>query len=168
MDSEDSIKKLKGCDVVMDGTIIKLNDRTTDCIANAGCSGVNLNVFGEEYKYDRIFRENGGIMVPGFGMTPGITDMMLKHGADQCETVDTVRVVFEDGEFKPVPSFARDRGIALHEPYGTNSQWIIPYSETVTGHKYLKEKGVRLIEFRGTWPPKNMRLVKALFYKGFT
>ncbi len=197
MDREDTIKKLKGYDVVMDGTTIKLNDRTTDCIANAGCSGVNLNGFGEEYKYDRIFRENGRIMVPGFGMTPGITDMMLKHGADQCETVDTVRVshgafrpiayspaifettsyeydpnlpgrvVFEDGEFKQVPPFARERDIALPEPYGTNPQWIIPHSETVTGQKYLKDKGVRLIEVRGTWPPKNMRLVKALYEWGF-
>jgi len=197
MDREDTIRKLKGYDVVMDGTTIKLNDRTTDCIANAGCSGVNLNGFGEEYKYDKIFKENGRIMVPGFGMTPGLTDMMLKHGADQCETVDTVRVshgafrpiayspaifettsyeydpnlpgrvVFEDGEFKQVPPFARERMIKLPEPYGENPQWIIPHSETVTGQKYLKDKGVRLIEVRGTWPPKNMRLVKALYEWGF-
>ena len=51
--------KLRGYDVVMDGTTIKLNDRSTDCIANAGCSGINLNGFGEEYKYDKIFKENG-------------------------------------------------------------------------------------------------------------
>ena len=100
MDREDTIKKLKGYDVVMDGTTIKLNDRTTDCIANAGCSGVNLNGFGEEYKYDKIFKENGRIMVPGFGMTPGLTDMMLKFAADQCETVDTVRV--SHGAFRPI------------------------------------------------------------------
>jgi saccharopine dehydrogenase-like NADP-dependent oxidoreductase len=197
-DREDTIKKLKGYDVVMDGTTIKLNDRTTDCIANAGCSGVNLNGFGDEYKYDKIFKENGKIMVPGFGMTPGLTDMMLKHGADQCDTVDTVRVshgafrpiayspaifettayeydpnlpgrvVFEDGEFKQVPPFARARNIKLPEPYGENPQWIIPHSETITGEKYLREKGVRLIEVRGTWPPKNMRLVKALYEWGIT
>ena len=66
MDREDTIEKLKPYDVVMDGTTIKLNDRTTDCIANAGCSGVNLNGFGDEYKYDKIFKENGKIMVRWF------------------------------------------------------------------------------------------------------
>jgi saccharopine dehydrogenase-like NADP-dependent oxidoreductase len=120
-------------------------------------------------------------------MTPGVTDMMVRHAADQLDTVDIVRVshgafrpiafspsitetttyeydpelaervVFEDGQFIQVPPFARERLIDLPEPFGSHPQWIIPHAETRTAHAYLKDKGVRLIEVRGTWPPKNMQ-----------
>ncbi len=196
-DKEEAISVLSDYDIVMDATTISLNDISTECIARAGCHGVNLNGFGEEYKYDSIFREHGRIHVPGFGMTPGTTDMMVRFAADQMESVDTVRVshgafrpiafspsitetttyeydpelpgrvVFEDGEFLQVPPFAREMVIELPKPYGSHPQWIIPHSETRTVREYLEEKGIRLIEVRGTWPPENMRLVRALYEWGF-
>ena len=192
-----AIEAMSAYDIVVDGTTISMNDRSTRCIAEAGCHGINLNGFGEEYDYDPIFKAKGKVHVPGFGMTPGVTDMMVRHAADQMETVDTVRVshgafrpiafspsitetttyeydpnlpgrvVFENGEFIQVPPFAREREIELPAPYGTHPQWIIPHAETRTAHEYLKEKGVRRIEVRGTWPPKNMLLVKALYEWGF-
>ncbi|MBZ0255199.1 saccharopine dehydrogenase NADP-binding domain-containing protein [bacterium] len=196
-DKAQSVKQMTGYDVVMDGTTISLNDASTSCIAEAGANGINLNGFGDEYKYDEIFRNNGKVCVPGFGMTPGTTNMMAVFAANQLDSVDTVRVshgafrpiafsasiaetttyeydpalpgrmVFEDGEFKQVPPFARPREITLPEPYGTHTQYIIPHSETVTLAEFLKPKGVRLIEVRGTWPPQNMALIKALYDYGF-
>lgn len=193
LDEDDTVAKMRGYDIVMDGTTISLNDRSTRCIAKAGCSGINLNGFGEEYKYDGEFRRNGKLHVPGFGMTPGTTNMMAVHAADQLDTVDIVRIshgafrpiafsrsitetttyeydpnlpgraVFEDGQFKQVPPFARPRDIELPQPYGTHTQYIIPHSETKTLAEYLAPKGVRLIEVRGTWPPKNMQLIRALY-----
>jgi saccharopine dehydrogenase-like NADP-dependent oxidoreductase len=77
------------------------------------------------------------------------------------------RVVFENGRFIQVPPFSRQRDIALPEPFGTHPQWIIPHAETRTAHAYLKDKGIRHIEVRGTWPPENMQLVKTLFEWGF-
>ena len=76
-------------------------------------------------------------------------------------------MVYEDGEFVQVPPFARERVIELPEPYGSHPQWIIPHSETRTVQEYLADKGVRLIEVRGTWPPRNMLLVRALYEWGF-
>ena len=73
------------------------------------------------------------------------------------------RTVYEDGEFKQVPPFARPREIELPEPYGKEMQYIIPHSETITLAKSLKNKGVKLIETRGTWPKQNMQLVRALY-----
>jgi saccharopine dehydrogenase-like NADP-dependent oxidoreductase len=72
------------------------------------------------------------------------------------------RVVFEDGRFVQVPPFARPREIRLPEPYGTHTQYIIPHPEPLTLSRSLADKGVRLVEARGTWPPKNMRLLLAL------
>lgn len=123
--------------------------------------------------------------------------MLAKYGAGSMETVETVRVsqgafrpvafsgaitettvyeydpdlpgrvVYEDGEFVQVPPFARPGDIALPEPFGTHTQYIIPHSETLTLFKYLQPKGVRLVEVRGTWPPANMRLMRALCDFGF-
>lgn len=197
-DENDAIKKIKGYDVVLDGTTIKLNDITTKIIANAGASGVNLNGFGEEYKYSDIFKKNGKIHVPGYGMTPGLTDAMVRAASEKLDKVDTVRVshcayrpiayspsifettsyeydpnlpsrvIWEDGELKQVPPFARERLIPTPEPYGTNPQYIIPHSEVHTGKDYLIKVGKkpRLFEVRGTWPQKNMRLIKALYEWG--
>ncbi|MGD9175938.1 MAG: saccharopine dehydrogenase C-terminal domain-containing protein, partial [Desulfobacterales bacterium] len=194
---EAAVEVMRDYDIVMDGTTIHLNDQSTACIAAACCHGINLNGFGVEYAYDDQFKSAGKVHVPGFGMTPGVTDMMVRHAADQLDTVDIVRVshgafrpiafspsitetttyeydpnlservVFEDGQFIQVPPFARERIIELPEPFGSHPQWIIPHAETRTAHAYLKDKGIQLIEVRGTWPPKNMQLVRALHDWGF-
>lgn len=126
-------------------------------------------------------------------MTPGVTQMMAMHAANQLDTVDTIRVshgsyrpiafsasitetttyeydphlpsrtVYEDGEFKQVLPFARPREIELPAPYGKTTQYIIPHSETITLAKALENKGIKLIETRGTWPKQNMQLVHALY-----
>ncbi|MEN1935592.1 saccharopine dehydrogenase C-terminal domain-containing protein [Paenibacillus sp. 102] len=192
----DTVAKMRGYDIVMDGTTIKLNGLSTRCIAEAGCHGVNLNGFGEENDSHDIFVQNGKTCLPGFGMTPGVTQMMAMYAANQLDTVESVRVshgsyrpiafsasitetttyeydpklptrtVFEDGEFKQVPPFARPREIELPAPYGKAVQYIIPHSETITLAKALKDKGVQLIETRGTWPEQNMQLVRALYDYG--
>jgi saccharopine dehydrogenase-like NADP-dependent oxidoreductase len=77
------------------------------------------------------------------------------------------RVVYEDGQFVQVPPFARPREIELPAPYGKGTQYIIPHAETKTLARALAPKGVRLIEVRGTWPRKNMELVRALYEWGF-
>lgn len=194
-DKKGAIKAMKGYDIVMDGTTISLNDRSTECIAAAGASGINLNGFGEEYKYDRKFKANDRIHVPGFGMTPGTTDMMAKYIVDKLDKVDTIRishgafrpiafsasiaettsyeydpalpirVVYEKGRFVQVPPFARPLDVELPAPYGTHTQYIIPHSETKTVAAYCKAAGKKpnLIEVRGTWPPQNMQLVRAMY-----
>ena len=197
MDFEETVGRMKGYDVVLDGTTIALNGRSTACIATAGCHGINLNGFGEENQYADMFLKNGRICVPGFGMTPGVTQMMAMYAANRMDSVDSVRVshgayrpiafsrsisettvyeydpalpgrvVYEDGRFIQVPPFARPREIDLPQPYGRNLQYIIPHAETVTLAKALKSKNVRLIEVRGTWPQKNMSLIKALYDWGF-
>jgi len=194
-DRSAAIGTMKGYDIVMDGTTITLNGLSTACIAEAGCHGINLNGFGEEYLYDDLFKHHGRTHVPGFGMTPGTTDMMAKYAIDRLDTMDTVRishgafrpiafsasitettsyeydpslpgrVVYEDGRFIQVPPFARPLDVELPGPFGTHPQYIIPHAETKTVAAYIEAQGkqARLIEVRGTWPPKNMRLIRALY-----
>ena len=187
---EEAAEMMKGYDVVMDGPQITLNGISTECIAKAGCHGVNLNGFGEENQWDSLFKEAGKACVPGFGMTPGTTQMMAMYLANQLDTVEEVyvshgafrpfafsksitetttyeydpnlksRVVFEDGKFIQVPPFARPREIDLHQPYGKTTQYIIHHSETVTLAQPLNDKGVRLRELRVTWHNPKLAQVK--------
>ncbi|WP_065409881.1 saccharopine dehydrogenase family protein [Pseudobacillus wudalianchiensis] len=196
MNHDETVEQMKGYDVVMDGTAITLNGISTACIAEAGCHGINLNGFGAEDEFSEVFKKNNKTAVPGFGMTPGVTQMMAMHAANQLDEVESVRVshgsfrpiafsksitetttyeydpdlpgriIFEKGEFVQVPPFARPRKIHLPEPYGETMQYIIPHSETRTLAKALANKGVQLIEVRGTWPEKNMRLVRSLYDYG--
>ncbi|OQY02949.1 MAG: saccharopine dehydrogenase [Desulfobacteraceae bacterium 4572_123] len=196
-DRQAAVATIKGYDLVMDGTTISLNDRSTACIAEAGVDGINLNGCGAEWEFDREFSDNGKICIPGMGMTPGITNMMTRHAADQLETVDTIRishgafrpvafspaiaettrieydpdlpsrVVYENGKFVQIPPFARPREIELPPPFGTHVQYIIPHAETMTLPKSLADKQIQLIEVRGTWPPANMTLIRTLYDWGF-
>lgn len=196
-DHQPAVASIKDYDLVMDGTTISLNDRSTACIAAAGVHGINLNGCGAEWEFDRQFSDNGKVCIPGMGMTPGITNLMTKHAADQLETVDTIRishgafrpvafspaiaettrveydpdlpsrVVYENGKFIQVPPFARPREIELPSPFGTHTQYIIPHAETMTLPKSLADKQIQLIEVRGTWPPKNMVLIRTLYDWGF-
>jgi saccharopine dehydrogenase-like NADP-dependent oxidoreductase len=193
----ETVALMRGYDVVMDGLTIALNGLSTACIAEADCHGINLNGFGEEDATDAVFKKHGRTCVPGFGMTPGTTQMMAMYAANQLDTVDTVRVshgayrpiafsasitetttyeydpalpgrvVYENGQFVQVPPFARPREIELPPPYGSGTQYIIPHAETKTLARNLAHKGVRLIEVRGTWPQKNMQLIRALYDWGF-
>ena len=96
----DAVNALRGYDVAMDGTMIALNGLSTACIAAAGCHAINLNGFGEEDASDEVFRANGRTCVPGFGMTPGITQMMAMRAAAQLEAVEIARV--SHGAYRPI------------------------------------------------------------------
>ncbi|MCG8307424.1 MAG: saccharopine dehydrogenase NADP-binding domain-containing protein [Cytophagales bacterium] len=169
--TNEAVERMKPYDIVMDGTTISLNKQSTRCIAQANCHGINLNGFGEEYEYDEIFKANGKIMVPGFGMTPGTTNMMAVYACNRLDGLDAVRVshgsfrpiafsksitetttyeydpelpgrvVYENGRLKQVPPFARPRIIELPPPYPALEQYIIPHSETFTLSKWLKNNG---------------------------
>ena len=196
-DSEKAADIMCDYDVVMDGTPISVNNKSTACIAKAGVHGINLNGMSKEWEFDSQFKENAKTCVPGFGMTPGITNMMAKYAADKLETVEEIyishgafrpiafspaiaettiveydphldsRLVYEDGNFVQVPPFARPKMIDLPEPYGAHLQYIIPHPETETLAKSMANKGVRRIEVRGTWPPPNMQLLRVLYDWGF-
>jgi len=196
-DREKTVSLMKDYDIVMDGTAISMNDHTTSLMVEAGVNGINLNGCTTEWEYDQQFKDIGKTMIPGVGMTPGITNLMAKYAADRLDTVDTIRishgafrpiafspsiaettrieydpnlesrVVYEAGKLIQVPPFARPLEIELPQPFGTHLQYIIPHAETLTLPKSLAHKGIRLIEVRGTWPPKNMKLIRELYDWGF-
>ena len=78
---------MRDYDLVMDGTPISINHESTLCIARAGVHGVNLNGTGPEFAFHDAFVEAGKTYVPGFGMTPGITNVMSRYAHDRLESI---------------------------------------------------------------------------------
>ena len=90
---------INGYDLVMDGTPISINHESTKCIAKAGVHGVNLNGTGPEFAFHDDFSKAGKSYVPGFGMTPGITNVMARYAHDRLDTINTIRI--SHGAFRP-------------------------------------------------------------------
>ncbi len=138
-DAARTVATMREYDIVMDGLPISRNDASAACMAEAGVHGINLNGLSREWTFDEAFRSRDRTLVPGFGMTPGTTNLMAMRAASQCDSVDevyishgafrpiafskaiaettiveydpslTTRVVFEDGELVQAPAFARPR-----------------------------------------------------------
>jgi saccharopine dehydrogenase-like NADP-dependent oxidoreductase len=194
-DSKRSVEIMKRYDVVMSGMPIKFDELLVEAVVKAKVNGLDINGMGNTFAFDSAAREAGIVYVPGVGMTPGTTNILTRYAADQMERVDEIyishgafraislspgltsttfieydptldtRVVYDNGKHVQVPPFSLEKMIELPHPYGALPQYVIPHPEGFTIPKYIK--GVKRIEVRGTWPEKNMRLVRALYDYGF-
>ena len=93
-DPEGTVEAMRGSDIVLDGTPISFNDRSTPCIAEAGCNGINLNGCGAEWDSDEAFKAIGKVHVPGMGMTSSAaaeeaSQQMQQQQQQQMATITT-------------------------------------------------------------------------------
>ncbi|RKX95813.1 MAG: saccharopine dehydrogenase [Spirochaetes bacterium] len=190
-------KIMKNYDVVFGSLPIKYDELFVKAVIDAGVNGLDITGMGTTYfNYDEEARKKGIVFVPGVGMTPGTTNVLTRYVCEQMDEVDDIcishgafraiayspglasttfleydpdlpgRVVYENGKYVQVPPFSREKLIELPEPFGVHPQYIIPHPEGYTIPRFIK-KNIKRIEVRGTWPPKNMRLVRALYEYGF-
>jgi len=132
--------------------------------------------------------------VAGMGATPGVTNIMARHGADQLDETDEIHISFaamrpfalspaltdtilrefdpenslrtyyKDGEFYPVPPFMGQRLIEFPYPIGPQTVYFVPHGETRSLPPNLNAKRVFT---RGTFTPKDMRFMRSLLEFGF-
>ncbi|NIS69715.1 MAG: hypothetical protein GTO12_12420 [Proteobacteria bacterium] len=133
--------------------------------------------------------------IGGIGITPGITNLLARLGADRLAHVEEIdidfaafrsiahsaallhvilwefdprtktRYCFEDGKLIPNPPFSGERVVHFPEPIGTQKTYYVPHGESQTLSKNIQ--AVKRIYVRGTFPPRAMRLVRALYEYGF-
>jgi len=167
---------------------------TRACI-KAGVNGLDVDTEETQFDYDAEAREAGVLYVPGVGATPGITNVLAKYGAEQLDSVESIRIAFaafrcvapapgllyttiwevdptvkerayyEDGRLVPVPPLSGEMVVKFLEPIGSQKVYYVPHSETYTLPKYIP--GVRRVEVRGTWPPEVIELLRVLLNFGF-
>ncbi len=143
---------------------------------------------------DKKAKELKVCYVAGIGATPGVTNLLAKHGVDQLDQADEIHVSFaamrpfalspaltdtilrefdpenslptyyKDGVFYPVPPFTGERLIHFPHPIGPMKVYFVPHGET---RSFPPNFNVKQVFVRGTFTPKDMRLMRSLTEYGF-
>lgn len=187
---------MNGFDLVINALPFKYDYIVTKLAVELGVNGVDVATEEDQFEFDEEAARKKIIFVPGVGATPGTTNMMAKKAVELLDEVDTVeifwaafrstapspgllyvtiwefdpklkeRVVYEDGEWKPVPPFVGNKEVEFFPLIGKRLTVFVPHSETWTLPEYLDKKPKK-VYVRGTWPDETMDLLKTLLYYGF-
>jgi len=184
-------EKLRSFDVVANCTTYHFGLIATRAAIRAGVSYLDLGgLFNtpKQLELDEEARKAGVTVCLGCGATPGVTNLMTRHAANQMDQVDEVHIAFasfrsiapspglldtvldefspgsqrfywEAGAFIEVPAFSGAKRIQFSDPVGEIETYYVPHSETHTLPRLLG-KGVRCVDVRGTWPPQIMQALR--------
>jgi len=186
---------LADTDLVLNTTLMRLNPPVTRAAIQAGVHLVDLGAYWretvEQLEMDDEARAAGCRIVPGCGVAPGLTNILVRHAADRLEAVESVRLlsyithpmstspgivytrfdasvgtamVLHDGRLEERPCFGDHEAVAFPEPYGTQSVHLVPHPEPVTLPRYLD---LRDVVFKVGYPPDETARIRALLELGF-
>jgi lysine 6-dehydrogenase len=186
---------LADTDVVLNATYMRHNVPVTDAAIAAGVHLLDLGSYYPETAA-QLERHDAAVaagcrIVPGCGVAPGLTNILARLGADQLDTVTTIRlysyithpmwtspgivvtrfdasvgtsVVFEDGVLVERPSFSGEQAVAFPEPYGEQHVHLVPHPEPVTLPHYID---VANVIFKVGYAADETRRIKVLLELGF-
>ena len=194
-DYDGMLKLFPGFDVVVNGLPWKYDLPVTKACVEVGVNGLDVSTEETQWDYDAKAKEKDIVFVPGVGATPGITNAMAKHAADQMDEVDEIQINFaafrcpapapgllitflwefhpktesryyyDDGEFHWVGPFEGLKMVNFPGQIGEQEVCYIPHPETRTMPKSL---GANAVSVRGCFPPHAMRLAKSMLESGLT
>ena len=187
------IRVFKDFDVIVNGLPWKYDLPVTRACVEAGVNGLDVSTEEDQWSLDADAKAKDIIFIPGEGATPGITNAMARHAADQLDEVDDIQINFAafrcpapapgllttflwefhpktesrtyyaDGEFHWVGPFEGLKKVTFPGPIGEQEVCYIPHPETRTMPKSL---GAKAVSVRGCCPPHAMRLAKAMLESG--
>ena len=192
-DYDSLVRLFQGFDVVLNGLPWKYDMAVTRACVEAGTSGLDVSTEEDQWDYDSAAKDKGIVFIPGVGATPGITNAMARHGADQLDEVDDIqinfaafrcpapspgllitflwefhpeteeRLYYQDGTFHWTGPFEGLKTVNFPGPIGEQEVCYIPHPETRTMPRSL---GAKAVSVRGCFPPHAMRLAKAMLESG--
>lgn len=148
----------------------------------------------ETLALDGVARDAGISVVGGVGITPGITNILARLAAERLDRTEQIdidfaafrsiahspgllhvilwefdprtdtRFCYEQGRLIPNPPFSGAREVHFPEPIGKQTTYYVPHGESQTLSKNIE--GVERVYIRGCFPPRAMRLVRALYDYG--
>src|SRR5262245_5380658 len=190
--SEDALtERLRSFDVVANATTYHFGLIATRAAIRARINYLDLGgLFNtpRQLELDEEAKRAGVTICLGCGATPGVTNLMARHAADQMDQIDEVHIAFasfrsiapspglldtvldefspgsrrfywQDGNLIEVSAFSGSKRVRFSEPVGDIETFYVPHSETHTLPRSLG-KGVRLIDVRGTWRPNIMEALR--------
>ncbi len=187
------VKTFKDFDVILNGLPWKYDLAVTKACVEAGVNGLDVSTKEDQWDYDAAAKEKDIVFIPGVGATPGITNVMARRGADQLDEVDEIqinfaafrcpapapgllitflwefhpateeRLYYKDGKFHWTGPFEGRKMVNFAGPIGEQEVCYIPHPETRTMPRSL---GATAVSVRGCFPPRAMRLAKAMLESG--
>ena len=191
------VSMMEEYDVIADCTDVRDSMVAIEAAIEAKKDYVNLTgaLDIEKLELDEDAKQSGISAILSLGCTPGITNILAKHGANQLDEVEKIQVSWEvsgpmvlspgllesclhqfdmeqpersfykNGEYIQVPPFYGEKIIRFAEPVGERKCYIMAHGETRTIPKYIK--GVKIVETRGFWEPETMDAMRVFYDHGF-
>lgn len=187
---------VKDFDVVANCTNIRDSILILEVAVEAGVHYLDLtgSLHLEKLKLDENAKKAGMTAILTLGVTPGITNILAKHGVNQLDETDHIQVSFaalrpiapspglldtllhqfnpieeeryyyKDGKYINFPPFSGEKTIVFSDPIGPQTTYLLGHAETSTLSRFIR--GVKSVETRGTWGDKVMQAFKIFIYCG--
>ncbi|MBS1843182.1 MAG: saccharopine dehydrogenase NADP-binding domain-containing protein [Actinobacteria bacterium] len=186
---------MKDTDLVLNATYMRHNVPVTDAAIAAGVHMVDLGSYyeatAEQLERHEAAERAGCRIVPGCGVAPGLTNVLARLGADELDTVSSVRmysyithpmwtspgivitrfdassgtsVVYEAGEVIERPSFGDEEVVRFQEPFGEQEVHLVPHPEPITLPRYLD---LDQVVFKVGYTADENARIRALLELGF-
>jgi len=181
--TEETVNKVRGYDVLMNATYFGFFDAALRVACQAGINYADLISEPTSEQAERA-RQAGITAISGLGCTPGLSNVLARHGANQLDEteeihihwasfrtvapseglIDTIiwelaaecptRQYYLNGRFVVVPPFHGSKLVRFAEPVGEQVVYFMPHTETVSLAQNIP--GVKYVSVRGTWRPELM------------
>jgi len=186
---------MQGYDVVANGLPRSFCENAIRAAIEAKVDMLDLiSPHEETLALDDTAQAAGVSIVGGVGITPGITNVLARLGADRLDSVERIdidfaafrsiahspgllhvilwefdpgtenRFYYENGKLIANPPFSGARVVDFPEPIGRQTTYYVPHGESQTLSKNIP--GVNQVFIRGCFPPRAMALVRALYDYG--
>lgn len=174
---------LVGSDVLVNCTSFPWFDTVIDAAIRAGVNYADLISEPTEEQRERA-AEAGVTAVSGLGLTPGTSNVLCAHAAQDFEDIDEfhihwvsfrsiapseglletilwelrddcpTRQLYQDGRYSWARPLEGGRVVKFPDPLGEQRVYLVPHTETVTLPRHFP--GVKFVAVRGTWRPDLM------------
>ena len=165
--------------------------------ANVIDLGSDISPTRKQLNLHKKFEKVKIIGITGCGSTPGINNIMLKHGAQKFDTIDSVEAGFvwdsniksfvvpfsigsilyeltdpadylENGKFKKIKNSHRKPKYIKHTPIDRQACFIVSgHAEPYTFWRCFKNKGLKKVRLYGGFPRHSLEVIKMFIKLGF-
>lgn len=188
-DREQVLRLLDGCDLLVNCTSFSLFDVVIDLAVSAGIDYADL-LSNPSQEQVRAVEESGITAISGLGLTPGLSNVLVAHAADELDEIeeahiawmsfrtiapsrgllDTIlwelsedcstREYFQNGRFHQAGPMEGSRLVDFADPAGRQRVYFVPHTEVRTLPRHFPS--LAFCAVRGTWRPKLMDDVRVL------
>jgi len=188
-DREQVLRLLDGCDLLVNCTSFSLFDVVINLAVSAGIDYADLLSYPSQEQV-RAVEESGITAISGLGLTPGLSNVLVAHAADELDEIeeahiawmsfrtiapsrgllDTIlwelsedcatREYFQNGRFHQAGPMEGSRLVDFADPAGRQRVYFVPHTEVRTLPRHFPS--LAFCAVRGTWRPKLMDDVRVL------